>query len=117
MRVTLRAAKIALESLETAKASIKGVGGTIVCLRQDSRPGGGVIANLIVEGEREAIGAILDLIPVEQLEGFTEFAPTTTMTGNVDYRIAVPDDEVGILLVFADVGRSQRGFIPTPWEG
>lgn len=103
MRATLRAAKIELECLETAKASIKGLGGTIVCLRQDSRPGGGVTANLVVEGEREAIGAIWNLIPVEQLEGITEFGPAETMTGNVDYRIAVPGDEVAILLVFAEV--------------
>jgi ribosomal protein S18 acetylase RimI-like enzyme len=104
MRAMLHAAKITLESLETAKATIKGLGGTIVYLRQDSRTGGGVIAHLIVEGERAAIGGILDLILVEQLDGFTEFGPGATMTtGNVVYRVAVPSDEVGILLVFAEV--------------
>jgi hypothetical protein len=46
----------------------------------------------------------LDLILVEQLEGFTEFGPGATMTtGNVVYRVAVSGDEVGILLVFAEV--------------
>ncbi|MBR0710142.1 GNAT family N-acetyltransferase [Bradyrhizobium liaoningense] len=105
MRVMLRAPKITLEGIETAKSTIKDLRGTIVYQRQDSRPGGGVIANLIVEGERTAIGGILDLIPVEQLGGFTEFGPAATMTGNVVYRIAIPDDEVGILLVFAEVAR------------
>src|SRR5258707_13342497 len=104
MRVMVDAAKITLESLETAKATIKGLGGTIVYHRQDSRTEGGVIAHLIVEGERAAIGGILDLVIVEQLDGFTEFGPGATMaTGNVTYRVAVSDDEVGILLVFAEV--------------
>ena len=99
----LHAARITLGSLETAKATIKGLGGTIVYLRQDSRTGGGVIAHLIVEGERAAIGGILDLVIVEQLEGFTDFGPGDTMaTGNVAYRLAVPGDVVGILLVFAE---------------
>src|SRR3954465_15684437 len=103
MRVTLHAAKITLESLETAKATIKGLGGNIVYHRQDSLTGGGVTAHLIVEGEREAIGGILDLVIVEQLDGFTQFGPGSAMaTGNVAYRVAVPSDEVGILLVFAE---------------
>src|SRR6266436_5526138 len=104
MRIMLHAARITLGSLETAKATIKGLGGSIVYHRQDSRTGGGVIAHLIVEGERAAIGGILDLILVEQLEGFTEFGPGATMTtGNVVYRVAVSGDVVGILLVFAEV--------------
>ncbi|XSC43442.1 GNAT family N-acetyltransferase [Bradyrhizobium sp. RDT10] len=104
MRVMLHAAKITLEGLDTVKATIKDLGGTIVYHRQDSRTGGGVIAHLIVEGERAAIGAVLDLIIAERLDGFTEFGPVATMaTGNVAYRVAVPGDEVGILLVFAEV--------------
>ncbi|MET3334591.1 MULTISPECIES: GNAT family N-acetyltransferase [Bradyrhizobium] len=105
MRAMLHAPNITLESLGAVKATINGLGCTIVFDRQDSLPGGGVIANLIVEGERDEIGRILDLIPVEQLGGFTEFGPAATITGNVVYRIAVPDDEVGILLVFAEVAR------------
>jgi len=46
MRVMLHANKITLGSLEPAKATIKGLGGTIVYHRQDSRAGGGVIADL-----------------------------------------------------------------------
>lgn len=103
MRVMLHAAKITLGSLETAKAAIEGLGGTIVYHHQDSRTGGGVTAHLVVEGERAAIGEILNLIPVGQLEGFTEFGPASTTTGNVTYRVAIPGDEVGILLVFAEV--------------
>ncbi|KJC37142.1 hypothetical protein UP09_28270 [Bradyrhizobium sp. LTSP885] len=103
MRVMLHAAKITLESLETAKATIKGRGGEIVYHRQDSLTGGGVIAHLIIEGERTAIGGILHLVIVEQLDGFTQFGPGDTMaTGNLAYRVAVPNDEVGILLVFAE---------------
>ncbi|WP_197424414.1 GNAT family N-acetyltransferase [Bradyrhizobium yuanmingense] len=62
-----------------------------------------MIAHLIVEGERAAIGGILDLISAEKLDGFTEFGPGATMTGNAAYRVAVSGDEVGILLVFAEV--------------
>ncbi|MBP0115089.1 MULTISPECIES: GNAT family N-acetyltransferase [Bradyrhizobium] len=95
MRVMLRAAKIALESLETAKAAIEGLGGTIVYQRQDSLTGGGVIAHLVVEGERAAIVGMLEL---------TEVGPVATMAiGNMAYRVAAPGDEVGILLVFAEV--------------
>jgi len=98
----LHAAGITLEGLERAEATIKRLGGATVYRRQDSRSGGGVTAQLIVEGEHNAIGEILSLIPVEQLEGFTEFGPATTMTGNVTYRVAVPGDKVGILLAFAE---------------
>jgi hypothetical protein len=97
----LHAAKITLESIETAKATIKGLGGAIVYLRQDSRTGGDVIAHLIVQAERAAIGQILESVSVEQ--GIFEFGPAATTTGNVVCRVAVPDDEVGILLVFAEV--------------
>ena len=87
-----------------SQGDYKDLGGTIVYLRQDFRTGGGVIAHLIVEGERAAIGGMLDLVIVGQLDGFTEFGPVATMaTGNVAYRVAVPGDEVGILLVFAEV--------------
>ena len=41
MRVMLHAAKITLEGLDTAKATIKDLGGTIVYHRQDLRTGGG----------------------------------------------------------------------------
>lgn len=103
MRAMVYAPNITLESLGAAKATINSLGGTIVFLRQDSLPGGGVIANLVVEGERDEIGSILGLIPVEQLEGFTEFGPAVAIIGNVNYRVAVSGDEVGILLVFAEV--------------
>lgn len=104
MRLALHAAKITLESLDTAKATIEGLGGTIVYQRQDSRTGGGVIAHLIVESEPASIGGIIDLVVGEQLAGFTEFGPEATMaTGSVSCRVAVPGDKVGILLVFAEV--------------
>ncbi|MGX1166605.1 ribosomal protein S18 acetylase RimI-like enzyme [Bradyrhizobium sp. USDA 372] len=50
-----------------------------------------------------AIGGILDLISAGKLDGFTEFGPGATMAGNAVYRVAVSGDEVGILLVFAEV--------------
>ena len=99
----LRAVKITLGSLETAKANIKSLGGTVVYERQESRMGGGVIAHLTVEGDPTEISKILDLLIGEQLESFTEFGPGDTMTGNVTYRVAAPGDEIGILLVFAEV--------------
>lgn len=103
MRLALHAAKITLESLDMAKATIEDLGGTIVYQRQDSRTGGGVIAHLIVESEPASIGGIIDLVIDEQLDGFTEFGPGATMaTGNVSCRVAVSGDEVGILLVFAE---------------
>src|SRR3954468_10886222 len=104
MRVALHAAKITPESLDAAKATVKGLGGTIVYHRLDSRTDGGVIAHLVVEGEHAAIGAILNLVVVEQLGSFTEFGPGATMAaGNLTYRVAVAGDVVGILLVFAEV--------------
>jgi hypothetical protein len=55
MRIMLHAARITLGSLETAKATIKGLGGSIVYHRQDSRTGGGVIAHLKVSA-RQSVG-------------------------------------------------------------
>jgi hypothetical protein len=103
MRVLLHATNITQESLQTAKATIEGLGNTIVFHRQESRPKGGMIAHLVVEGEPAAIRGILNLVPAEQLEGFTEFGPATTKTGNVACRVAIPGDDVGILLIFSEV--------------
>ena len=102
MRATLQAPGLLTGCLDAAKQTIEGLGSAVAYESQGSRAGGGVTALLVVDGERATIGKILDLIIDLQLDGFTEFGPSTTMaTGNVTCRVATHNDEVWI--VFAEV--------------